>query len=92
MSDSQTSPSPPPSDKSIWVIECPHCGILIEVVELNCRIFRCGVYKDNSYTQIDPHLPKVQCEELVLNNSIYGCGKPFRIPDGSTEPVICDYI
>jgi hypothetical protein len=76
---------------SIFVIKCPHCGILIEVVELNCRIFRCGIYKHN-YTQINPHLPKKDCEELVLNNSIYGCGKPFRIPESSTEPVECDYI
>jgi hypothetical protein len=79
------------SDSSIFVVKCPHCGIFVEVVELNCRIFRCGIYKNN-YTQINPHMPKKDCEELVLNNSIYGCGKPFKIPEGSTEPVECDYI
>ena len=63
---------------NITIIECPHCEQVIEVVELNCRIFRCGVYKHN-YHQIDPHMPKIQCEQLVANGEIYGCGKPFKI-------------
>lgn len=79
------------SDKEIMLIKCPHCDISIEVVELNCRIFRCGVYKEN-HSQINPHLPKVECDLLVLNNAIYGCGKPFRIPENATEPVVCGYI
>jgi hypothetical protein len=24
-------------------------------------------------------MPKIQCEQLVANGSIYGCGKPFKI-------------
>jgi hypothetical protein len=79
-------------DKSIFVVKCPHCGIMIEIVEFNCRIFRCGVFKHPSYEQIAPHLPKEECDRLVLNNSIYGCGKPFRIPEGSLDPIVCDYI
>lgn len=79
------------TESSIYVVKCPHCHILVEVVELNCRIFRCGIYKE-TYEQINPHMPKKDCDELVLNNSIYGCGKPFRIPEGSTTPVECDYI
>ena len=27
------------------LVHCPHCQQLIEIVELNCRIFRCGVLK-----------------------------------------------
>jgi hypothetical protein len=81
-------------------IECPHCHQLIEVLELNCRIFRCGVYK-STFKQIDPHLPKDQCDELALCGEIYGCGKPFQILDrpetgdhGETlyDVVICGYI
>ncbi len=79
------------STNTIHVVACPHCGILVEILELNCRIFRCGIYKHN-HTQIDPHMPKDECDALVLNESIYGCGKPFRIPEGETEPVACDYI
>jgi hypothetical protein len=75
----------------IHVVACPHCGILVEILELNCRIFRCGIYKQ-TYLQINPHMSKDECEALVLNDSIYGCGKPFRIPDGEVIAVVCDYI
>jgi len=66
------------TSKNITIIECPHCQQSIEILELNCRIFRCGIYKRN-FGQIDPHMPKIFCEELVANNAIYGCGKPFKI-------------
>ena len=35
------------------IIECPHCKIMIEIIELRCRIFRCGIMKNN-FTQINP--------------------------------------
>jgi hypothetical protein len=66
---------------------CPHCGIMIEIVQLNCAIFRCGIYKHN-YQQIPPHLPKRECDLLI--DKIYGCGKPFRVINKKLE--ICDYI
>ena len=81
------------------LVECPHCTQTIEIVEKNCCIFRCGIYKKN-YKQIDPHLPKDACVKLVNQSKIYGCGKPFRIentgadssiPDVFTA-VACDYI
>jgi len=68
-------------------MECPHCKIGIEVVEVNCAIFRCGIYKD-SFQQIPPHLPKKDCD--TLGDKIYGCGKPFKLVDGKLEP--CEYI
>lgn len=75
--------------------ECPHCGQMIEIIELNCRIFRCGILKAD-YTQIGPHLSKLECDRLAAENLIFGCGKPFRILDAqSNEPVIavaCDYV
>ncbi len=49
--------------------------------------------------QIDPHLPKEQCDLLVNNNVIYGCGKPFFVKQISIinnefyyEVSVCDYI
>jgi hypothetical protein len=79
-------------------IECPHCQLVIEIIELNCGIFRCGINK-NTLIQIDPHLPKEQCDLLVHNNTIYGCGKPFLVKKTSIinneihyEVSICDYI
>ncbi len=79
-------------------IECPHCKLIIEIIKLNCGIFRCGIIK-NSMKQIDPHLPKEQCDLLVNNNVIYGCGKPFFVKQISIinnefyyEVSVCDYI
>ena len=72
------------------IITCPNCNICIEIVQFNCRIFRCGIYKD-TFTQIPPHLPKNECDELFQNGLIYGCGKPFKMLEDNT-PAMCDYI
>jgi hypothetical protein len=44
-----------------FLIECPHCKQICEIIALNCCIFRCGVYKYNNnqgqaFEQIPPHL------------------------------------
>jgi hypothetical protein len=71
------------------LVQCPHCEQMIEVIAVNCKIFRCGVYRDN-FVQIPPHLPKENCDELVLSKRIFGCGKPFMLDNGTA--VICAYI
>lgn len=71
------------------IIICPHCNIHIIIEELNCGIFRCGMYKD-THKQVDPHLPKIECDKLILENAIYGCGKPFQIKNNIIT--VCDYI
>lgn len=71
-------------------VECPHCGVTIEVLQVNCNVFRCGVYKSDINKNINPHLPKIECEKLVQHDLIYGCGKPFTIKNNIA--VICDYI
>ncbi len=73
----------------MYIINCPHCNMYIIIEQLNCGIFRCGIYKD-TYKQIDPHLPKVFCDKLVLDNKIYGCGKPFQIKNNIVT--VCGYI
>ena len=78
------------------VVQCPHCKYPILIEELNCRIFRHGVFKING-TQINPHAPKDLCDFYVKNDLILGCGKPFQIIQNqhSDEPfiaIICDYI
>jgi hypothetical protein len=62
------------------VVKCPHCDSLIYIKkkELNCKIFRHGVYKQ-SLKQMDPHMKKIECDNLVKKELIYGCGKPFKI-------------
>lgn len=71
------------------LIKCPNCNQLIFIEQLNCGIFRCGIYKSN-FQHIPPHLPKKDCDELLNKNLIYGCSKPFKIVGGTV--LICDYI
>jgi hypothetical protein len=76
------------------IVQCPHCIQIIEIVEVNCKIFRCGIYRD-TYLQIPPHLPKSRCDFLSNNDKIYGCGKPFMIvlqSDDTYTSKVCDYI
>lgn len=76
------------------LVACPHCGIGIEIIELNCCIFRCGMYRESG-RQIHPHLPQPECERLKRQGEIYGCGRPFRVDvDGSGDYIatICDYL
>lgn len=68
---------------------CPHCGIIIDVVEMNCKIFRCGIYKCNGI-QIPQHLSEVECKALA--DTIWGCGKPFYYNEITKKMEICDYI
>lgn len=77
------------------ILECPHCNqpIMVYEKELNCRIFRHGIYR-KTYKQIDPHLEKPACDALLEKKEIYGCGKPFRIvaKNGDYSIEKCDYI
>ena len=75
------------------IIYCPHCNLGIEVIERNCCIFRCGIMKVD-YTQIPPHLSKAECDKLIEDDKIYGCGKPFKLVmiENEWKPIICDYI
>jgi hypothetical protein len=74
---------------------CPHCSkeILVFLKDINCRIFRCGIFKD-TFKQIDPHLPLHKCQQLIKENKIYGCAKPFEIIINNNKYFIriCDYI
>lgn len=70
------------------IIKCPNCSRFIEVLELNCRIFRCGVFMD-TYQQLHPHSSKEECEQAVKDGLIFGCGKPFEVIDGIA--LRCDY-
>ena len=74
-------------------IICPHCNLYVIIEQINCAIFRHGIFKSNNQ-QIDPHLPKIECDELIKQELIYGCGKPFKliIKDGVYLALICDYI
>ena len=71
--------------------QCPYsdCAIAIEIIEINCAIFRCGVHKDTGQ-QIDPHLSKEECDKLKKDDRIWGCGRPFQLVNGFI--IKCEYI
>ena len=77
------------------IFTCPHCQEPIQIFknEMNCKIFRHAVYKNN-FHNINPHAPKAVCDNLVNNNLVYGCAKPFRLVNNGSELVaeICEYI
>ena len=82
-------------DDTFYNFKCPHClmCIIVNKKELNCKIFRCGVYRSN-YKQIPPHLPKDECDKLRESDAIYGCGKPFLFIDSDKNKYVekCGYI
>ena len=77
------------------LLKCPHCNeyILTYKKDINCKIYRHGVYKNNN-KQIDPHSSKEICDKLFKEGKIYGCGKPFKLikKNDLYEAIKCDYI
>jgi len=75
------------------ILECPHCKEYIIIEQINCGIFRHGIFKNNGQ-QIEPHSPKELCEHYIKNDLIYGCGKPFKISINNNIFFIeiCDYV
>ena len=82
-------------DNDSFIFNCPHCNEIVEVEkkQTNCCIFRHAVYKNNMQ-QVNPHTPKVKCDQLVSENKVFGCCKPFRFVYKETGNYveICDYI
>jgi hypothetical protein len=66
-------------EKDMYSFECPHCDCLIIVkeAEINCQIFRHGIFKSTGQ-QIPPHSLEVECKLLLDQNAVYGCCKPFK--------------
>lgn len=89
-------------ENSVYIFNCPHCGLFIQVGvnEVNCTIFRHGFYYEkngNNITlknQINPHASKEECEYLLKEEKIIGCGKPFKMvwQNDCYNIETCDYI
>jgi hypothetical protein len=79
----------------MFFIQCPHCFEWIQILELNCQIFRHGVFKHN-FEQIPPHSTLSECTNWKEKDEIFGCGKPFCIVQDPITQVyiakICDYV
>jgi hypothetical protein len=67
-------------------VVCPHCFDLIEIIQLNCQIFR--------HSQLlSPHATEEQCTTSV--NDIVICSKPFKVvinENGVKTAIKCEYI
>jgi len=75
-------------------VSCPTCGVTVEVVELNCKIFRCGIFKATGQ-QLNPHAPKQECDRAKQMDLIHGCGSPFIVrqdDQGQLHADNCGYI
>lgn len=81
--------------KEYFIKDCPNCNepILLYRSEINCQIYRHGVFKSD-LQQMNPHTPKKECDRFVQENLIYGCGKPFRVHFENDDIVLgkCDYL
>lgn len=82
-------------DENMFIFGCPHCGgtVVVNQSETACCIFRHAVYKANG-SQVNPHASKNECDRLVENNLVNGCGKPFRFVYSQPYNYVekCDYI
>jgi hypothetical protein len=63
---------------------CPHCGIVRDITQINCGIFRCALVnvKEDSeeLKSIDPHATKETCDRLLKECKIVsGCSRPFQV-------------
>jgi len=104
------SQNPVTQDGDFFSFNCPHCNecIIVHQQETACRIFRHATYfillpnlplingkpQYAPTQQINPHTPKEICEQLIKENKVLGCAKPFRFvysPEGNYVEK-CDYI
>ncbi len=83
-----------PKDED-YVFQCLHCKqpFVIAAKDFNCKILRHGVFRVTNQP-MNPHAAKEECERLVKEEKIYGCGKPLRIVKQNESYIleICDYI
>jgi hypothetical protein len=85
-------------DSNTCAFPCPHCSLYIQVhlTEVNCQIFRHGAMKIQNVLvgpQLDPHTPEEQCNKLIRDDLIYGCGKPYELYQSGSKWRVrkCDY-
>lgn len=83
-------------DNDHLIFQCPHCGeyVLVYLRDLNCKIFRHAVFKNN-YVNINPHTSREDCINLINKQQIFGCAKPFQIiqlPNNTFQVQQCNYV
>jgi hypothetical protein len=80
--------------ESLIMFTCPYeeCQGTITVApnQINCGVFRHGVYKATG-RPVGAHLSQDKCLELVRQGKVYGCVQPFRIRK-IPKPSLCKLI
>ena len=92
--DSSACPAVLNIEDQMWVFECPHCHVLVQVAnnETNCRIFRHAVHR-TTHDPIDPHTSADECQRLLAHDLVMGCAGPFQLVlDDEPRAVVCGYI
>lgn len=56
--------------ETMFEVICPHCQGIVIIEQLNCKIFRHGIFK-RSGKQIPPHAPKAECDVWVEKGEIW---------------------
>ena len=84
-SERLTAPTAPTAPTALTATQdifttCPHCGGMVHIpaTQINCNVFRHAFFKSTGL-QIDPHTHKIECDRLLHEDLIWGCGKPFRL-------------
>lgn len=84
------------NETGMYYFGCPYedCEIMIQVhiSQVNCQIFRCGMWKHNG-NPINPHTSKTECDKIREDKLIYGCSRPFLFKHGPPAYIEkCGYI
>lgn len=95
---------PVEKNDNLYIFQCPHCDLWTEVDinQVNCHIFRHAFYYEQLpdggirlTEQIPPHSTKNICDQLIEQNKVVGCAKPFRFvrdEQGEYRAEQCGYI
>ncbi len=72
-------------------MNCPYCGIQIELIEINCGILRCGIYKNKkgNIKQLPKHASKEKIDSLKPY-IVLGCGMPIKYNNNQLIPATWD--
>lgn len=75
------------------IYTCPHCSIDIEIVKLNCGIFRCGIFqlKNGNFRQLPKHAKQGVIQKIKNHFVVYGCGNPIKYDQLTNQLIITDW-
>jgi predicted metal-binding protein len=63
--------------------KCPACGVGIDIIAKNCRIFRCLELNDG---EVNPHASEEEIKAYFAAGRVKGgCGKPLRWVDADDD-------